>query len=555
MAKYTRVLPHARKTSLLAAAALLVVPLLLMVGGETAGASTANTIVQDPDQYSCSQRGYIDFEQFPDGTNLSSTTFTGVQFTTTGGYTWQVGDFATGAYNGKYPNGAYTSQGTHWAWLGTAQGAGRIDLIEGAAAHFSVLVSATTSVVLEAYAADGTLLETAGPSTAGTGNGEMDELRVDRPTAEIDHLLIHDSGNYFLVDGVCTDAPGVPSNQGHGVVVSFGDSIAAGEGSGPHTGYPNNDNAYSARLASKLGWSSYNFAISGACAATSGKGGVWGTPSECTKSVITDEIPVAAAMNLTPNLVTVTVGANDIRFGDCIQQVLGFASSSPCTGKPFADHLQALKLNLGMALAKIRDLYGSNVPIAVTRYFSPMPGHVTDTKDVCTAMPPLALAKIYKDKGAREAVWAVRDLDNRAFDYQNSVADRTYAIVGKLNSTLNTTAMPYGVTMITLDFSAHDFCTDYDGHADAWVLAPQVNVFASYYGAGGLTFQRELKPAHRCVTTPSCDTTTLFVDKSGDWLRQHWTFILNFWSNDFPHLTKPGHDAVASRIIKTLGLK
>jgi hypothetical protein len=184
-----------------------------------------------------------------------------------------------------------------------------------------------------------------------------------------------------------------------------------------------------------------------------------------------------------------------------------------------------------------------------------MPGYVTDTKDVCTAMPLLTLAKIYKDKGAKEAVWAVRDLDKRALDYQNTVADRTYAIVGKLNSTLTTTATPFGATMVTLNFTDHDFCTDYDGHDNAWVLAPQLDVFASYYGAGGASFERELKPAHRCITTPSCDTTTLFVNKSGDWNGQHWTFILDFWSNDFPHLTKPGHEAVASRIIATLGLK
>ncbi|WP_244282695.1 GDSL-type esterase/lipase family protein [Micromonospora chersina] len=345
------------------------------------------------------------------------------------------------------------------------------------------------------------------------------------------------------------------TSSGSGVIVSFGDSIAAGEGSGPHSGYPNNAAAYSARIASRLGWSSYNFAISGACAATSGKGGVWGTPSECTKSIIADQIPAAAAMNLKPSLVTVTVGANDIRFADCIQQVLGLASSSPCSGKTFDDHLQALKLNLGMALAKIRDLYGSDVPIVVTRYFSPMPGYVSDAKDVCPTMPALALAKVYTEKGAKAAVWAVRDLNNRARDYQASVSDKTLAVVGKLNNTLTKTATPFKATMVGLNFSGHDFCTDYDGRSDSWVLAPQVSVFASYYGAGGASFERELRPAHRCVVTPSCDTNTMFVDKSGDWNGQHWTFILSFWSNDFPHLTKPGHEAVASRIIEALSLQ
>jgi hypothetical protein len=47
----------------------------------------------------------------------------------------------------------------------------------------------------------------------------------------------------------------------------------------------------------------------------------------------------------------------------------------------------------------------------------------------------------------------------------------------------------------------------------------------------------------------------LFVNKNGDWRGQHWTLILSFWSNDFPHLTKPGHEAVATRIIEALKLK
>lgn len=109
--------------------------------------------------------------------------------------------------------------------------------------------------------------------------------------------------------------------------------------------------------------------------------------------------------------------------------------------------------------------------------------------------------------------------------------------------------------MVGLDFAGHDFCTDYNGHDDAWVLPPQVDAFASYYGFGGATFERQLIPAHRCVVTPSCDTTTLFVNKNGDWHGQHWTLILSFWSNDFPHLTKPGHEAVATRIIEALKLK
>ena len=179
-----------------------------------------------PDAYSCSQRSYIDFEGLPDGTNLSTSSVSGVEFTTTGGYTWMTGDFATGGYNGKYPSGQYTSQGTSWAWLGTSQGAGRIDFSDGPVSQFSLLVSAGTGVQLEAYNVDGNLLATAGPSSPNTNTGTMAELKIARTARDIDHLLVHDSGNYFLVDAVCSDATGTGT-------VPIGDPLNPSETYGP----------------------------------------------------------------------------------------------------------------------------------------------------------------------------------------------------------------------------------------------------------------------------------------------------------------------------------
>ena len=79
------------------------------------------------------------------------------------------------------------------------------------------------------------------------------------------------------------------------VIVAFGDSIAAGEGSGADHGFPDNPAAYSAVLASRLGGSSYNFSITGACA-SAGTGAAPGTDSfECKvgKSIMTQQIPAA----------------------------------------------------------------------------------------------------------------------------------------------------------------------------------------------------------------------------------------------------------------------
>jgi hypothetical protein len=169
------------------------------------------TDIGNPDAYSCSQPGYVDFEGFPEGTNLSSGTVSGVQFTTTGGYTWLVGDFATGRYNGKYPNGAYTSHGTHWAWLGVSQGSGRIDFPKGPASYFSLLVSDYTPVYLDAYNASGNLLATAGPAPTNISTGHMTELKITRATRDMAYVIVHDAADYFEIDDVCTNAPATPN--------------------------------------------------------------------------------------------------------------------------------------------------------------------------------------------------------------------------------------------------------------------------------------------------------------------------------------------------------
>jgi hypothetical protein len=195
-------------TALDRAAHLSQLVLIAALGFEPPAAGGFVTPINSPDSYSCQEYGNIAFENLPDGTRMNNASITGVQFSTTDGFTWLVGDFSTGQYNGKYPSGEYTSQDDHWAWLGTEQGRGRLDFPNGPASYISLLVSAFSPVTLDAYGEDGQLLESAGPSRSNINTGTMDELRIQRLTADIHHVIVHDSGNYFLVDSICTDAPG-----------------------------------------------------------------------------------------------------------------------------------------------------------------------------------------------------------------------------------------------------------------------------------------------------------------------------------------------------------
>jgi hypothetical protein len=192
--------------------ALLVI--LVSLGFGVTGASAQNdtatvTDIANPDSYTCSHNGFVGFEGLSDGTALPGT-IAGLDFVTTGGHTWLVGDFATGNYNGKYPNGQYMSEGTHWAWLGPNQGSGEIDMSNGPASYFSLLTSVgATPVYLEAYDSAGNLLAQAGPASYNLDTGHMTELTITRSSRDIAHVVVHDTGNFFLVDSFCTDAPGV----------------------------------------------------------------------------------------------------------------------------------------------------------------------------------------------------------------------------------------------------------------------------------------------------------------------------------------------------------
>lgn len=139
-----------------------------------------------------------------------ASTIPGVSFITTAGQDWWTGDWAAG-YNGKYPNGAYTSGGQKWAWLGVSQGSGIINFTEGEASYVSVYTSTYSGVVLDAYADDGTFLASSGWASNNISTGKMTMLSISRPTADIGYVIIHDTGNYWLIDWLCTDAPGVPT--------------------------------------------------------------------------------------------------------------------------------------------------------------------------------------------------------------------------------------------------------------------------------------------------------------------------------------------------------
>ena len=149
----------------------------------------------------------LNFEAGIDDIEIEST-IPSLQFTTTGVLNWKYGDIRTGNYN-VYPYGGawYETNGNFFAWLGTLGDQGRVDFLGGGASYASVLVSTASGLTLDAYNSDDTLIATSGWADDNTSTRTFTRLTVEAPAGEtIAYVLIHDTGNFWLMDDLCTDA-------------------------------------------------------------------------------------------------------------------------------------------------------------------------------------------------------------------------------------------------------------------------------------------------------------------------------------------------------------
>lgn len=162
---------------------------------------------------------FLDFEWGlgQNGTPVA-TGIPGLQFTTTDGYDWIYGDATTGSYNvsnnlgGSWGTGRYNIEGYVFTWLGTTQGAGRIDFLSRNGSFFTTGYSSASNFYLEAYDEFDNLLDSdVGPAnTQWEGNYSLGYLTVNAPS-NMAYVLMHDAGNYWGVDNISGDASNVYS--------------------------------------------------------------------------------------------------------------------------------------------------------------------------------------------------------------------------------------------------------------------------------------------------------------------------------------------------------
>jgi hypothetical protein len=142
--------------------------------------------------------------------------YTGITFVgATSGLPWLYLDSTTGSYNvSSWPSGA--GGGGYWindlaaAWTGESGPDGKIAFNNADATFFQVNYCSYSQFYLEAYDSSGNLVDsTSGPANYAGPDGPG-TLTVNAPDgASIAYVMLHDTGNYWVVDNVVTDATGI----------------------------------------------------------------------------------------------------------------------------------------------------------------------------------------------------------------------------------------------------------------------------------------------------------------------------------------------------------
>jgi hypothetical protein len=157
---------------------------------------------------------FIDFETGFGRNGQPIDDIAGVTFQVTGGYDWIYGDSSTGNYNTRsidlaYGGGGFQHYGNVFAWLGTATGSGIIDFSNDDGTWFQTGYTSASDFYLEGYDSGDTMIAW----TSGGGNyggQDMGWLTIFAPAGmTFDYIMVHDTGNQFLVDNMSGDSTGV----------------------------------------------------------------------------------------------------------------------------------------------------------------------------------------------------------------------------------------------------------------------------------------------------------------------------------------------------------
>jgi lysophospholipase L1-like esterase len=225
---------------------------------------------------------------------------------------------------------------------------------------------------------------------------------------------------------VIPETPPTTSNT----YAALGDSVAAGLGlASTDAQCGKSSEAYVHQVAEKQNLPVAHIACSGATM------GDLFTKQRMEGPNIAPQLNVAFA-NGTPQLITITAGANDVHWADFVAKCYAQTCGTSTDDRAANAYLSWLELKMEYALYQIeRRSHGTPPPIVFTGYYNPI-------SEACTAFDPRLTTE--------EVQWLSSKLDSLNQTIEDTAANRSYA------------------SFAPVDFAGHDICS-----ADSWVQGPQ----------------------------------------------------------------------------------
>jgi GDSL-like lipase/acylhydrolase family protein len=330
-------------------------------------------------------------------------------------------------------------------------------------------------------------------------------------------------------------APAAPGDAAS--LLALGDSVAAGYGLGESQGFPDNLNAYPMVLADAIGAVGFDYAVSGACADSD-------NAPTCARMSVPEQLSMIPA-DFEPAIVTLTVGADDIQFGDCIEAVVFNGDyalrdpTDPCTPSPLGVHLDALQASLTEDLLDIHALY-PEARIFIMEYYDPFPPPALTPARPCVLNQGLAIwnAHLLGSSWVEIAQMFVTDHDEllkQARSVQNAMWADAEHIINRLNNTIDVSATQVpGVRVVSTNdrLLGHDMCS-----GEQWVFTPTVRVLLD---APGLpTFRLVAGGTDLCTLPARFEWNRISESRGG-------TVGFIGGQNCVPHPNESGANAIAS---------
>lgn len=179
----------------------------------------------------------MSFEEIPGDVQPINNFYTGVTFgSSSTGSPMVTRRTSIGGYNtSNFEDGTSSGSGEYWIFGGVGATSaldgsgndGRISFDNQDATYVALRYSCNSTFTMEAYSAAGVLIDTdSGPANLRFTNsnaGGPGLLRVDwNGVNHIAYVIVHDTGNFWVIDNVVTDASGVTPAPGAAALLGLG---------------------------------------------------------------------------------------------------------------------------------------------------------------------------------------------------------------------------------------------------------------------------------------------------------------------------------------------